>query len=588
MYDLNYYAAAVREAIANDKARDSIYDKIDEACASFFENPPELKALPWIGERKFPTTAPADAINAATRTFAARLPQIEIQPLSDDPKEYERTEQMEELIKWEFTRMNRIGARSPHWKIVESAMKYCAVALETVYLPYAYQDADKDARIKAILRSRNFQWNVHHPKNIHVRESESILESVANCYVMSAQELIDKFGHENEGVQEMLKTIDLEDPNALNATTFSYYDYTDWKCRAKWIANNEGAGYLNRDAPVGIELMRKERTISFLPWVYVDNEEPLLRQMIEAGLWENVNILRTMQFSKAVDMAAHPEYWIQTPDGTLRGVSIDNSNPNQPLVTGPGVQVNKLVPPQLDPQLSSMKAEAESEVFRTTVAQILASVEKYAGTQNFSVVNAMLNAAVAQLSLAQMAAERAETLALTQCFDWIDETEIPMVGFRPYTKGDGKERGKEISIKKGDFDLQYLYLNVKLNPATVMDRQTEINNAINAVERLGKSRKMAWDELGWENYELSEAQKTEEGLYEAHVQAKQKGIMMQPDLEAQAAMQQQQQGNPGEAPQSQFAAQQGVDPRSGGQPAAQPGQGREQLNGRSASGQGIA
>jgi hypothetical protein len=594
LHDLQYYADSAREAITNDNERDALYQKIYEATRSIFENPPELKALPWIQERKFVTTAPADAVNAAIRTFATRQPRIDIQPLSEDQDEYDRTETHEELMQWEFTRMNMMGRKSPHWKIVEYAMKYCAVAIETSYIPYIYQ-GKTDGRTKEMLRSRNFKWNVHDPSTVHVRESEDFLESVVACEVLTAQQLIDKFGRENDGIREMLSSIDKEDASALNTTMFSFYDYTDWDARVKWISNNAGVSYLNRNAPAGIELMRTERKISFLPWVFVDNQEPILRQMVDAGLWENVNILRTMQFSKAVDMVAHPEYWIQTPDGTLRGVSIDNTNPNQPLVTSPGIQVNKLPPPQIDPQMSVMTQEAEQEVFRTTVAQILASVEKYAGTQNFSVVNAMLNAAIAQLSLSQITAERAETLAMIQNFRWIDETDIPMVGFRQVSKGEGKERGKEISIKKGEFDPDYLYLTVKLNPVSVSDKQTEVNNAINKVERLGMSKKMAWDEIGIENFELSQSQKTEEDLYTANIQAKVKEILMQPDIQAQmmqqamAAQAQQAQANP--APggaQSQFSGQQGMDTRGGGTPATMPGQGREQLQGQAVSGQGIA
>lgn len=588
---LDYYAGVAREAIKNDNERDAIYQKIHEASRSYFENPAELKALPWIQERKFVSTAPADALNAAVRTFASRLPRIEIQPLSDEPQEYMRTENMEELMKWEFTRMNMTGKKSPHWKIVEYAMKYCAVAIETTYLPFLYKDKKKDPRVQEILRSRNFRWTVHDPSNIHVRESDDILETVVNCSVKTLQELIDMFGKDNEGVREAITGVDLKkNPEALNTEKYTLYDLTDWDARAKWISPNGTADYINRDAPRGIEIMRTERTVSFLPWVFVDNEEPILKQMVEAGLWDNVNILRTMQFSKAVDMVAHPEYWIQTPDGTLRGVNIDNTNPNQPLITGPGVNVNQLRPPMIDPQMAQLTSQAESEVFRTTVAQILASVEKYAGNQNFSVVNAMLSAAVAQLSLAQMCAERAETLAMVQNFRWIDETDIPMVGFRINTKGENQKRGQEISIKPEDFDVSYLYLSVKLNPEAVMDKQTEINNAINKVERLGLSKRMAWDELGMENFELSESQTTEEALYMSHVQAKAKEIMMKPDIQmqqAQIAMQQQAQAPQG-AQQTQFTGQQGMDTRGGGAPATMPGQGREQLTGQAVSGQEVA
>ena len=585
MQKLEYYASAARESVQDHKDRDRLYQNIHHASRAVFENPPELKALPWIQERKFVSTAPGDALQAAVRTFATRLPSIEIQPLSDAPEEYDRTEQLEEMMKWDFTRMNMLGAKSPHWKIVEYAMKYCAVAIETSYLPFVYQKRKNEPRIKEILRTRNFKWAVHDPSNVYPRISDDILECVVNCDVLSLQQLIDRFGLDNPGVRQALGKIKKKDAAALHKTYYSLYDYTDWDVRCIWIAENGGATGINRDVPEGFEILRKPRTVSFLPWVYVDNEEPILRQMVEANLWENVNILRTMQFSKAVDMAAHPEYWIQTPDGTLRGVTIDNTNPNQPLVTQAGTNVTQLRPPMIDPQLAQMTAESEQEVFRTTVAQILASVEKYAGTQNFSVVNAMLSAATAQLSLAQMCAERAETMAMIQNFRWIDETEIPMVGFRTYTKSEGKEKGKEISIKKGDFDVEYLYLSVKLNPSTIMDKQTEINNAINKVERLGMSKKMAWDELGMENFDLSMSQSAEELLYMSHLQAKGKAILMKPDLEVQAMQQQMAQRG---AEQTQFAGQQGMDTRGGGAPATQPGQGREQLTGQTASGQEIA
>ena len=114
MQKLEYYASAARESVQDHKDRDRLYQKIHDASRAVFENPPELKALPWIQERKFVSTAPGDALQAAVRTFATRLPSIEIQPLSDAPEEYDRTEQLEEMMKWDFTRMNMLGAKSPH------------------------------------------------------------------------------------------------------------------------------------------------------------------------------------------------------------------------------------------------------------------------------------------------------------------------------------------------------------------------------------------------------------------------------------------------------------------------------------------
>ena len=575
--DLSFYNAVARNLLANDEERDELYAKIDQAANAEIEMPEELRSLSWIGERKFASTAAADAVNAAIRTYAARLPDFSISPVYDTPEEYELTERMELAMGWDFERMNMKGSKSPHWQIVESCVKYCAAAIQTEYLPWMYSDVEKTMRVKSILRRSNCNWVVHHPGSVHSQETNGTLERVLLARVYSAQEILDLFGTDNEGIRQMLMEVGKEDPDALQGTYYSFYDYTDWEVRAQWILKSDSMGSLEREPDGGIELLIEERKVPFIPWIVVDNKEPILKTLVNSGLYDNLNILRTMQFSKAVDQVAHPEYWIATPDGTLRGVSIDNTNPNQPLVTTSNVQVNQLRPPMLDPQLAQLEAMAESEAFRTTVAQILASVEKYASSQNFSVVNAMINAALSQLALSQMAVERAEEEAFYQNFQWIEFSEIPMAGYRKEEKGEHKRKGGELSIKSGEFDLEYLYITVKLNPNTITDEQMKVNNVVNKVERLGMSLEMAWDELGMKNYKLNEAKKTEEDFYTAHVQAKQKEILMRPEMEAQqaAAQAEQAQANP-EATANQMNApasttMQGADPRAGMMPTGQMG-----------------
>lgn len=574
-HELSWFNDVAVSLFKQDEERDDLYFKIDEAAAAKANIPEELKALEWIGERNFASTAAADALNAAIRTFAAKLPDIQIAPVYDTQEEYDLVERMESAIQWEFQRLNSIGQKSPHWRVVESAVKYCAVAMEIQQLPWIYRDVKKtNARIKAILRSRCFAWKIHHPRTVHSQESEGILERVLVAYNRSAQSVVDEFGEHHPGVLEMLKEMDGESAKDLQDTMFSFYDYTDWEDRCVWIVRNSGSTSVNRKPSGGIELIREGRNVPFLPWVIVDNKEPILKTLLNAGLYDNLNALRTMQFSKAVDQAAHPEYWIATPDGTLRGVSIDNQNPNQPLVTNTNATVQQLRPPMLDPQLAQLESMAESEAFRTTVAQILASVEKYASTQNFSVVNAMISAAMAQLALSQMAAERAEEQAIYKQFEWVDYTEIPIVG---YSDGKGsKDKGTEMAIRHKDFDLEYLYITVKLNPNTITDKQMDINNAINKVERLGLSREVALDEIGHKNFKLNQSKRTEEDLYLAHIQGKASEIALaaqqlaeakaqaqaQKEAEAQAASNPENLESQMNSPASTLM--QGVDNRGGG------------------------
>lgn len=579
--ELSWFNDIATQLFEQDEERDDLYHRIDNAAAAKANIPEELKALEWIGDRNFASTAAADALNAATRTFAAKLPDISIAPVYDTPEEYDLTERMETAIQWDFERMNMTGKKSPHWKVVESAVKYCAVALQVKHLPFLYQGMKKTPKIKAILRSRTFSWNVHNPGLVHSQEQDGILERVLLAYSRSAQSLVDEFGLDNPGIRELMEEIEKTDAKSMQESVYTFYDYTDWENRCIWVVRGVDGEGVNRHPSGGVELLREGRRMSFIPWVVVDNKEPILKTLLDSGLYDNLNAMRTMQFSKAVDQAAHPEYWIQTPDGTLRGVSIDNNNPNQPLVTTTNASVTQLRPPMLDPQLAQLESMAESEAFRTTVAQILASVEKYASTQNFSVVNAMISAAMAQLALSQMAAERAEQQALYKQFEWIDETAVPLVG---YSKGDrGKDAGMEMAIREGDFDLEYLYITVKLNPNTITDKQMEITNAINKVERLGLSREVALDEIGHKNYALNISKRTEEDLYQAKVQGKAQEIAMEAErvanekarMQAEQQMAQEQGGGQMQPSPESMAAElaspsaagmQSVDPRGGGMP----------------------
>jgi hypothetical protein len=271
------------------------------------------------------------------------------------------------------------------------------------------------------------------------------------------------------------------------------------------------------------------------------------------------------------------------------------------LVSGPGVAVNQLRPPAVDPQLELSVNKAEEEVFRSTVAQILASVEKYAGANTFSTVNAMLQAATEQLALAQKCAERAEMLAFFQNFEWIKFTKIPLIAYRTQATPENP-KGQEIAVDEDAFDTEFLYLKVDLKANTITDEQMRVNNEVNAVERLGKAEEVAWDNLGWEGHALNRIKKGEDLLYQATIQAEAQSILNRPQIElaeAQAAiqvktqqavlqMQQQamQQGQE-QAPENTasstaspaFETTKGVDNRGGGMSTTPPGMGREQVNG---------
>jgi len=617
MNKIDYYADLVKEVFDDSGvvAQVERFSKIDRMLNCDYDNPPELQKLSWIGNRKLVSTAPADASNAATRAFAARSPIINVKPLSIAPEEYERVERIETALDWELSRMNLKGQKGVQWKIVESAMKYCKVAIQTEYLPYSLKGRDKDNYIKAVLKSSNFNLSVHHPGTVFSHDGPYGLPEfvVKKCqYPMSY--LVAKYGEKNKGIMKMLASLDSDDDLATQLKTkVWYFDVYTWNDRVQWASSSEKGNEW--------EFLREEHKLPMIPWVVVDNQDPILKSVVDAELWENANAMRTITFSKAIDMAAHPDLWIKTVTGDLQGVSQDTTNPSQPLVTDSQTDVTQLRPPQIDQQLASVQQAAESEIFQSSVAQILASVQEIGKTATFSTVNAMLQAALTQLVLAQNTAERAFQMGLTQMFQWIDYTEIPMESYRSknkskndksYMMGEkiiliGAKQYEDTELIPGQvfvpFNADEMYIDVMLQPKSITDKQAEITNEINILDRMGGDRGSAYDRLGLGDYKQAEARRMEEDLVEATKQAEIKRITMQPDLEAQqmqmAQQQQMQQEqmqqemqveNERMAQQTAFEGSQGFDVRGGGNPpmGGAPGMGREQVTGETFTGEGLA
>jgi len=609
--ELEYYAEMATEVVQKNRDKVELYLEIDRMMDCDYENPRELEELSWISGRKFVTTAPADAANAATRAFAARAPILSVSPLSEEPEEYERVERMETALEWEFKRMNMIGKKPIHWQIVGDAMRYCKIALQVEYLPYALKKAKKDNRVKSILRNANFNWHRHHPGTVFTLESQYGVEAVVKRGMYSPQQLIYKFGKENPGVQQLMADIEKGDHAARLDNNFVFTDITDWNARVQFAAVS---GNPDQSSSANYEFRREAHKIPFIPWVVVDHEDAILKSVVDAELWDNANAIRTIVFSKAVTMASNAKFWVLTTTGDLQGVEQDNTNPNQPMVGTLGqAQFGNLPPNQVDQQMANIQNMADSDIFRSSVAQVLASAETIGATSTFSTVNAMLQAALTQLVLAQTAAERAEQLAFKQMLEWVDYSKIPLVAYRPNSKTVGEtvyNAGQEITLTGQDydgddpnvtvFDIESLYLDVKLQPKSITDKQAEITNGINIVDRLGGSKEMVFDDLGLGDFKIHQERRAIEDLFSAEIQAEQTRILQKPELEAQQMIQAQQQAQAQQISaqnmakrsrgNGQNAGSQGFDVRAGGNPPAAntPGMGREQVTGESATGEGLA
>lgn len=612
--DIRDTAATIRSIIKNNEPRNSLYRQIDAAVETKFEPSAALKELPFVKNRHYALTDIADARNAGVRTFAVLMPTIEVSPNNDNEYEYDRVERIEQFLSWEFQKMNRVNRNTVHSQIIESAINYHAVALQTQYLPYHYKGKKKTNKIKAALRQKNFNWVVHHPGTVHVDYAkDDSVNGVAKVSEYTLQQLVDRFGKENPGIIKLLKTVDRKSKETFLHTKYKLVDWTDWEKRQMWVVQGEvdESDYV---------VMDEDHNLPFIPWVVVDKGNPLWQSVIESGMWDNAQHMNIIRFAKSIEQASAPSMVVQSPDGTLKGVWIDPTNPSNPMTVAAGTTVRELQRPQIDPQLETHFQEMRAAIQKSTVSQVLTDIGQYSDAP-FSTVNQIVQMALGQLAPAKQVAEDAEAQAFYQMFEWIEHSNMPLVTYRMEDKSSetgNKKRGEEIGIFPGKqpkpedgmtpeeakaftkrvyFDLDALYIKVAMKSQNTADEQARQNVVINALTHQGASKEWGWEQMGYENYQLVEEQRATEMLSEAEVQKviamKQLEVQkaqMQMQMEAQQAAQQAQQ------PQSQsqsdlnagnaMSTVQGNDMRAGGNPAAMtaPGMTRETMTGEDSIG----
>lgn len=644
MENIEYYQRIACEDICANKDRNECYQEIDDMMNVYFELPSALTALGFIGDRKFWSSAPRNAVMAAVKQFATLMPKFNIDPVLPLQKEYERVERMEAAIEWHFEQLNNGRQQSPLWKIVDSAARYCNVSMQTEYRPYSRKKKSGDKkksnpnetkRIKQLKLKGDFNFIVHHPGTVHPRFSKDGLESVLLACRRSVKDLKNDFPNNKEIAKYVaeLESEKKEGGAIVRSTDVAFFDYTDWTDRVIWFTDLYGDDLAEcvggeDDAYV---IMNEPHELDFIPWVVFDNKEPLLAHVYD--LWANLNIIKTITFAKHVALAGHPAFAVKLMSDT-DDVEIDTSNPLNMVLLKPGQEIVPLPSPPIDPQLAKTEMDLAAEIHQSSSASILGSVERLAGQgDSFSSMNAVLQAALAQLSLVTLTGEQALGEGVVQIFRWINKSGEPLMAYRSGKRDEKMVAGTEMVIFGGKepenhkeneiwFDVDNLYVHVKLSSQSITDEMARVNIAVNKVKQLGYSEQDAYEEVGGMDYEKSQAQSAAETLYKAEigklaqmkladVEIYKAGKMAEIQTQQQAAMMQMQQAQMAQGQQGQggkpaqpmtpqnanransapaFAASQGMDTRGGGAApqASAPGIGREQVNNVDAQGNGLA
>lgn len=498
------YQQIAYSLIENGKDKVKLYAEIDDINACKFTMPAALQNLSWIRNRKFVSVAPKIAIQGAVRTFATNAPSVRFYPVSGSDQDWAWADRMERMMEWLLDRINRQGPQSALWRIVEQASLYCAVAFQTEYLPQTLL-GKVGPKYDEMRRRGPFNFVTHHPGTVFPTWTKGVLENVLLAYMRTVQDVIDEFGMTNPGVIKLMAKINSEQPRTnLRKMYVQFYDYTDTEHRCIWMTyagvRQDFSNVLDDEAFV---MLKEAHGMGFINWVIVDNKEPILKPLVEGEVWKNTNALNTIQQSMFIALAAHPRYWTNTPSG--KGVQIDFDSGTNSADMKPGETMGVLPSPEIDPGLSAAVARMEQQIYESTAPRIISSAESLAEKgAAFSTINAIVQLSIAQLSLTQKTVEQALEEAIYQMFRWIEMSQIPLVA-----RVSRFERGEEpgVILSAGQlpanagpmemaFQMENLFIDVKLQPQTLIDESGRINNAIQKYERLGVSQSTAMEEVG--------------------------------------------------------------------------------------------
>lgn len=623
--DLDWYAALATDLVDNpdnQKQRER-WEKIDNMDECLVNIPQSIKDLDWVGkDAKFAVTLPHDIIQAIVRFMATKPVRIDAIPIHPDPQSLTAMDEIETVLGWHYMLLNRRGQMPVRVEIARHLTKYAACAIHTQYIPYEVKRKTKDgenlyspSEIAQMKYYGDINWLAENPQNIYATWSANrVLKSVLKVTVRTMFSLVDEFGDKHKEIKKALKNLDSTEPSDLRSIYVSEFDYWDSYCRVRWFTVNGADATLKTGGEPLYELLRKEHKLGFLPWVVTDLGEPLLKGIVDSGLYDHLALLRAIIASKALGQAADKDTVITSPNPENPNIVDDENNPVPERVVPTGTTVQRLPSHPIDQQLLSVYQEFKAELVESAAARALVAIESYIGGNTPATsINAAQNTALAQLGLVQTALEYMHEEALHQALRWLNVSKESMIGMRLNGKGNtpSMSQGAQFMLAPMGSDVtapnalavnpDVVYLKATTQPTFIQDKQAGLNTAIIA-RQAGYSQKGALEKFGdCDNPDLEIEQGIQEAYEQAMVQAdiskiqgaaqlevQQMGMQMQQQqMQQQASPQQQVRDMNGQAA---YASSQGVDPRMGGAAPAQmaPNENRVSLNGTDDMGAQLA
>ena len=500
--ELGWYVEHANEIIKEYGPLRIMQDKLDKMSRLEWELPSGMN-LQWM--RNVKTTAPYDAIRAGVRVLSGLDEHIKIEPasvlkavggISPESEEARHVaNEWERALKWQMdlaVRRRSILRQD----VPRSAIKYDEVVGQVIHLPTQIRAIENmqgsASRQKAALARGQFAIIPRNPRNVYVRYSDYMAESVLYIKIMSPQRIMREWNNEKLGKL-------IEDKEADKKWIF--FDYVDYDSRAVFCYPGEdptkiGLDEKSKGSGKFIELMMEDWPYDFLPWSAVVGGSqlesaphfsrfPMLYGVYKAEQWITANILGSLQVSEAIAEAARPDLVRSGPDP--ESIELQYDTVGGAFDVPPAHEIKVLEQKPLDPALREAYDRFVADMARATIPSVLITAEA-APEETFSGFNLRIQQAVGALLPWKLLSERwfAETYRIM--LYWAKASNTPIEGF-----GDN---GQVYRINPKDIDRERLYLDVELEPDVPIDKQQRMLTAIQASQQLKMPTRQILEMLG--------------------------------------------------------------------------------------------
>jgi len=500
----------------------------------------------WV--HKVTSSDPHDALRSSTQILGSVSPQVKVHPLADDEQSKEHTDLLEKALQWQLNRLLARNRGNKTENVVQSALQYAMVTMQTIYLPYEQEkyrksgDTMMQKRMKAAQAYGDFALIMRHPADVFPTSSEFLpVEDVIYRRVYTKPEFKATFPQ----WKKWEGSIDLDEQSEGFIIVFEKMNFEG---QLLWAQNIPTLDNLD-DVYSGTKIIDRKHGIDFLPWIvrstgaefYSDPDKqlkPLLYPVYKTGHWDIQNVVLSLLESEVISYAASPRGVVKSYNPW--DIQVDYGDPGRLIRLSPEDEYQQIMPPGIDKGLGDALDILNSMIGKETVSRMIQNPEMKADVP-FSAMNLIFQLGANTLEPFKKLSEIALADVCRQMLKWVHQDGRPLVSWSP-KKG---EEGMQIKIDPKDYDEDEIFITVKLTADVPTDKVAKVNAAVMMNKQLKYPAARAMEEVGVQDPQQAIKEWEEDQRREAALQLQiekdrmQMEQMMQMQMQKTAAMAQQ-------------------------------------------------